>query len=80
MVLSFFSAFFDCGCTLTEPDDPSNLLFTWHKKEMIDFVQNMYPGLPGFIGLWVILCLVFLINCQKNFFGHKQIFISISWH
>ena len=53
MVLSFFSAFFDRGCTLTEPDDPSNLLFTLHKKEMIDFVQNMYPELPGFIGLFV---------------------------
>lgn len=53
MVLSFFSAFFDHGCTLTEPDDPSNLLFTLHKKEMIDFVQNMYPELPGFIGLFV---------------------------
>ena len=53
MVLSFFSAFFDCGCTLTEPGDPSNLLFTLHKKEMIDFVQNMYPELPGFIGLFV---------------------------
>ena len=53
MVLSFFSALFDCGCTLTEPDDPSNLLFTLHKKEMMDFVQNMYPGLLGFIGLFV---------------------------
>ena len=53
MVLSFFSAFFDRGCTLTEPGDPSNLLFTLHKKEMIDFVQNMYPELPGFIGLFV---------------------------
>ena len=52
MVLSFFSAFFDRGCTLTEPDDPSNLLFTLHKKEMIDFVQNMYPGLPRVIGLF----------------------------
>lgn len=45
--------FFDHGCTLTEPDDPSKLLFTLHKKEMIDFVQNTYPGLPGFIGLFV---------------------------
>ena len=53
MVLSFFSAYFDHGCTLTEPGDPSNLLFTLHKKEMIDFVQNMYPGLPKFIGLFV---------------------------
>ena len=53
MVLSFFSAFFDRGCTLAEPGDPSNLLFTLHKKEMIDFVQNMYPELPGFIGLFV---------------------------
>lgn len=24
-----------------------------HKKEMIDFVQNMYPGLRRFIGLFV---------------------------
>ena len=53
MVLSFFSAYFDHGCTLTEPGDPSNLLFTLHKKEMIDFFQNMYPGLPRFIGLFV---------------------------
>ena len=52
MVLSFLSAFFDRGCTLTEPGDPSNLLFTLHKKEMIDFVQNMYPGLPRVIGLF----------------------------
>ena len=79
MVLSFFSALFDRGCTLIEPGDPSNLLFTLHKKEMIDFVQNMHPELPGFIALFV-LCLVFLINCQKNFISHKQIFISISWH
>lgn len=24
-----------------------------HKKEMIDFVQNLYPGLCRFIGLFV---------------------------